>query len=83
MKTKNRPIPIWYLDEKIGHLNSQYQRLVLQGEHGVDQLDTLREIEDYARVIRLEAQKWIGDRQQPTRDDVVIADMDREYHHDG
>ena len=89
MTDKVTRIPTFYFDEKIGKLNAQFERLQLEGDHGVDQRETLREIVDLTKVIRLEAQKWIADRRESTeivkltRDDVVVMDMEREYHYDG
>jgi len=51
-------VPTIYLDEKIGKLNRMYDDLEAQGKAGMDQQLTLRLIDDLARVIRQEAQKW-------------------------
>ena len=72
---KTRPIPTIYLDEKIGKLNAQYARLELQGQHGVDQTETLIEIDDLSRVIRMEAQKWIASTLGEAIDSVVIEEL--------
>lgn len=56
---KPTAVPTVYFDEKIGKLNRLYADLESQGENSMDQTETLRLIDDLARVIRMEAQQWL------------------------
>ena len=52
------PVPTTYFDEKIGGLETRLTELVKRGEARADQVQTLRDIADYANAILMEAQKW-------------------------
>lgn len=58
--TMTRPVPTIYFVEKIANLNAHLDRLEVQGQHNLDQSETLTEIDSLARVIQMEAQRWMS-----------------------